>query len=60
MTDALVARREFFQIKQLTEPSRAMLGGLLALCKLYWFKNPFIGVSISFVCYVASIVASQV
>ena len=37
----------------------AMLGGLLALSKVYWFKNPFIGVGVSLVCYVASIVASR-
>jgi len=37
----------------------AMLGGLLALCKLYWFSNPFICVGISLVCYVASIAASR-
>ena len=38
----------------------AMLGGLLALSKVYWFSRPFIGVGISFVCYVASIAASRV
>lgn len=37
----------------------SMLGGLLALCKVYWFSHPFIGVGISFVCYVASITASR-
>lgn len=37
----------------------AMLGGLLALCKVYWFSVPFIGVGISLVCYVASIAASR-
>ncbi|HEX3280704.1 MAG TPA: hypothetical protein VHR36_05690 [Pyrinomonadaceae bacterium] len=36
----------------------AMLGGLLVLCKLFWFRVPFIGVGISLVCYLASIVAS--
>jgi hypothetical protein len=38
----------------------AMLGGLLALCKVYWFSSPFIGVGISLVCYVASIAASRI
>ena len=37
----------------------AMLGGLLALGKVYWFSRPFIGVGISFICYVASIAASR-
>lgn len=37
----------------------AMLGGLLALCKVFWFRVPFMAVGISFVCYLASIVASR-
>lgn len=35
----------------------AMLGGLVVLAKLYWFRVPFIGVAVSLVCYVLSIVA---
>jgi len=38
----------------------AMLGGLFALGKIYWFSVPFTGISISLGCYVASIVASRV
>ena len=38
----------------------AMLGGYFALGKVYFFSRPFIGVSISLACYVASIVASRV
>jgi hypothetical protein len=37
----------------------AMLVGYFALGKVYFFSRPFIGVSISLACYVASIVASQ-
>ncbi|HKS56716.1 MAG TPA: hypothetical protein VJS12_15590 [Steroidobacteraceae bacterium] len=37
-----------------------MLGGLLVLAKLYWFRIPFAGVLISLVCYVLSIVAWHV
>ena len=38
----------------------AMLGGFFALAKIYWFSVPFAGISISLVCYVASIAASRV
>jgi hypothetical protein len=34
----------------------AMLVGLVILAKLYWFSIPLAGVSISFLCYIASIV----
>ena len=34
----------------------AMLGGLVVLAKLYWFSIPFAGVTISLLCYLASIV----
>jgi hypothetical protein len=37
----------------------AMLGGLFALGKVYWFSVPFTGISISLACYVASIAASR-
>jgi len=37
----------------------AMLGGFFALGKVYWFSVPFTGISISLVCYVASITASR-
>src|SRR5215217_5779504 len=35
----------------------AMLGGLAVLGRLYWFRIPFIGIVISLVCYLASVVA---
>ena len=37
----------------------AMLGGLVVLCKLYFFSGPLIGIDISLACYVASIVLSR-
>lgn len=37
----------------------AMLGGFLALAKVYWFNVPFTSISISLGCYVASIAASR-
>ena len=36
----------------------AMLGGLLALGKAYWFSIPFRGIAISFACYVAAIASA--
>ena len=33
----------------------AMLGGLVVLCKVYFFNAPLIGISIALACYVASI-----
>lgn len=36
----------------------AMLAGLLALGKIYWFRVPFIGIGISLLCYVASILSA--
>jgi hypothetical protein len=35
----------------------AMLGGFVVLCKVYFFRAPLTGVSISLACYVASILA---
>ena len=37
----------------------AMLAGFFVLGKVYWFSVPFIGISISLACYVASIPASR-
>jgi hypothetical protein len=36
-----------------------MVGGFLALAKVYWFSIPFTGIGISLACYVASIVMSR-
>jgi hypothetical protein len=38
----------------------AMLGGLLALGKVYWFKVPFTGIAIALACFVAGIAMSLV
>ena len=37
----------------------AMLGGLVVLCKVYWFSAPLTGVGISLACYVASLALSR-
>jgi hypothetical protein len=37
----------------------AMLGGIVVLCKVYFFSVPLTGVSISLACYMASIALSQ-
>lgn len=36
------------------------LGGLFVTGKVYWFSGPLIGISISLVCYVASVVVALV
>jgi hypothetical protein len=38
----------------------AMLGGLVVLCKVYFFSGPLTGISISLASYVASIALSRV
>ena len=35
-----------------------MLAGFTALGKIYWFSIPFVGITVSFVCYVASIITA--
>jgi hypothetical protein len=37
----------------------ATLGGLVVLCKVYFFRAPLIGVCVSLACYVASIALSR-
>ena len=37
----------------------AMLGWIVVLCRVYFFSAPFIGMSISLACYVASIALSR-
>lgn len=56
---ALAHDRLLFQSTFLLVVGFAMLGGLVALCKLYFFTSPLIGMSISLVCYVASIALSR-
>jgi hypothetical protein len=56
---AIAHSRLLFQSPFLLIVGLAMLGGYFALSKVYFFSRPFIGVSISLACYVASIVASR-
>jgi hypothetical protein len=56
---ALAHAELLFQSPFLLVVGLAMLGGLVVLAKVYWFSAPFIGVGISLVCYVASIVLSR-
>src|SRR6202522_4480342 len=48
-----------FQSPFLLVVGLAMLGGLVVLCKLYFFSGPLVGMSISLGCYVASIALSR-
>ena len=57
---AIAQSQLLFQSPFLLIVGLAMLVGLFALGKIYWFSVPFTGISISLVCYVASIVASRV
>ena len=57
---AIAQSQLLFQSPFLLVVGLAMLVGLFALGKIYWFKVPFTGISISLACYVASIVASRV
>ena len=36
-----------------------MLGGYLALGRVYWFSAPFTGISVSLACYVASVAVAR-
>lgn len=36
-----------------------ILGGIVVLCKVYFFSAPFAGTSVSLACYIASIVLSR-
>jgi hypothetical protein len=56
---ALAHDRLLFQSPFLLIVGLAMLGGLVVLSKLYFFSVPLTGVSISLVCYVASIALSR-
>lgn len=56
---AIVHSQLLFQSPFLLVVGLAMVGGFLALGKVYWFSIPFTGISISLACYVASIVMSR-
>lgn len=55
---ALAHGQLLFQSPFLLVVGLAMLGGFVVLCKVYFFRVPLIGISISLVCYIASITYS--
>ncbi len=56
---ALAHGQLLFQSPFLLVVGLAMLGGLVVLCKVYFFSAPLTGISISLACYVASIALSR-
>jgi hypothetical protein len=56
---ALAHAQLLFQSPFLLVVGLAMLGGLVVLCKVYFFSVPLTGISISLACYVASIALSR-
>jgi hypothetical protein len=56
---ALAHGQLLFQSPFLLVVGLAMLGGIVVLCKVYFFSTPLIGMSISLACYVASIALSR-
>jgi hypothetical protein len=57
---ALAHPQLLFQSPFLLAVGLAMLCGLAALSKVYWFGAPFTGICISLVCYLAGIALSRV
>jgi hypothetical protein len=57
---ALAHEQLLFQSPFLLVIGLAMLGGLVVLCKIYFFSAPLTSVSISLACYVVSIALSRV
>src|ERR1700729_2967221 len=55
---ALAHGRLLFRSPFLLVVGLAMLGGLVVLCKLYFFSAPLAGISISLACYLASMALS--
>jgi len=55
---ALAHGRLLFHSPFLLVVGLAMLVGLVVLCKVYFFRAPLVGISISLACYVASIALS--
>jgi hypothetical protein len=56
---ALAHGQLLFQSVFLLVVGLAMLGGLVVLCKLYFFSLPLTAISISLACYVASVALSR-
>jgi hypothetical protein len=57
---ALAHGQLLFQSPFLLVVGLAMLGGLVVLCKVYFFSAPLIGISISLASYVASVALSRI
>ena len=57
---ALAHGQLLFQSPFLLVVGLAMLGGLVVVCKIYFFSAPLTSVSISLACYVVSIAVSRV
>ena len=56
---ALADGQLLFQSPFLLIVGLAMLGGIVVLCKLYFFSAPFAAMSVSLACYIASIMLSR-
>src|SRR5258708_6105894 len=56
---AFAPGQPLFQSPFLLSVGLAMLGGLVVLCKVYFFRAPLTGVCISLACYLASIALSR-
>jgi len=56
---ALAHSQLLFQSPFLLAVGLAVLVGFVVLCKLYFFRAPLIGISISLACFVASIALSR-
>ena len=56
---ALVHGQLLFRSPFLLAVGLAMLGGLIVLCKVYFFSWPLTGINISLACYVVSIALSR-
>ena len=56
---AIAHGKILFQSPFLLVVGLAMLGGMVVLCRLYFFTVPLIGVSISLACYLGSIALSR-
>ena len=57
---ALAHDQLLFQSPFLLVAGLAMLGGIVVLCKIYFFSVPLRGMSVSLACYVVSIALSRV
>jgi hypothetical protein len=57
---ALAHDQLLFQSPFLLVAGLIMLGGYVALCKVYFFSAPLTGVSVSLACYIASIALSRI